>query len=135
MRGARIEISAEASTALSTSYTVLTLDDDTGGDAGARPVPDRCYLDRIDFELASAGSTTTLTAYVCADTSRDVGLTNPTPITLVAGATANDATGSLYLGTYYRRLSAGTAGKLRVAVKVDAGTPTCIARLTHVEPM
>lgn len=134
--GRRIEISAERSTALSTSYTVLTLDDDTSGDENARPVPDRCFLDRIDFELSSASGVTTLTAYVCSDSTRDAGITNPIPIAIVAGSTSNDATASLYLGTWYRRqrlASGGAAGKLYVAVKVDAGTPNCVARLTHVE--
>lgn len=129
-------ISAEASTALSTSYTVLTLDGDTSGDAAAKPVPDQCLLAYVIAVLDTTSSATAITWYLAADSGGDVPLTREVTSDILAGkTTATDGSVVMLLDVDYVRTSAGTAGALYLVAKTTAGTANCTPRLIWREDL
>jgi len=128
---AKINISAEATAALTTSYAALTLTDDTTSEALAQNIPDACYLDWMHIQLDTiAGGAAAVTWYLCSDASMDVPLTKEVTTTIVAGdTTATDGAVVEALNVAYRRFSVGTGGSIYIAAKLDAGTANGIARI------
>ena len=129
-------LSAEATTALSTTYGTLTLDDDTVGDAGARPLPDQCRLVMIVVELDTIVTAASVVWYLSADLAGDVPLTREVTSTILSqGTTADDGGIATRLEVDHVRLAAGTAGKLYLRAKTDAGTANAKARVTWREDL
>ncbi len=130
--GKHYGVSAERSTALSTSYATLALDNDTTADASAAPVPTFCHLGMVVITLDTiAGGATTLTYFLSADAAGDVPITNATTTTITTGkTTATDGGVVGLVDAAYRHLDVGVAGKLYLQVKTNAGTANAIGRVT-----
>jgi hypothetical protein len=126
------QISAAASTALSTSYAALECTGTTSGEAQAVEVPDGCYLEDAHLQLDTiAGGATSITWLVAADAAGDVPLTNEITTTIVPGTTtATDGAVVEILGKLYQRYSVGVGGSVFIFAKTNAGTANAIARLT-----
>lgn len=124
-------MSAEIATALTSTYAVLTLDDDTTADASAEVVPDVCWLSWVSGEIDTiASSAATITWYLAADSDGDIPLTAAVTETILVGkTTATDGGVSTKLDTVHVRFSSGTAGKLYLVAKTDTGTCKLKARL------
>lgn len=120
-------ISTEATTALSTTYAILTID---GAAAEGVAVPDRCHLEYMHAQLDTISSATKIVWYLASDAAGDVPLTKEVTSTIVVGATtATDGAVVEALGVAYRRFSAGTAGAVYIVAKTDAGTCNAVARV------
>lgn len=117
--------SLSASTALSSSYAVLTLD---GTPTGARSLADRASLGLAELALTSiAGGATKVTWYVCRDANRDQPLTDEIETDIVVGSTAG-AGGCA--ATFDGALLVSTGGTIYIAAKLDAGTADAVARIS-----
>lgn len=130
-------ISAERSTALSTSYASMTLNADTVGDTGAKVVPSSCYLSDVVLQLTTiAGGATSVTWFVSQDLAGDKPLTLSCTSTIVTGkTTAASGSVTMYLGKDYVKGSDGVTGELFLQVKLNAGTANGVARLTWRETL
>jgi hypothetical protein len=125
----RSNYSAEASTALSSTYTVLTLDGDSEG--GASPIPDRCVLSWLHGEIDTiASSAASIQWYVALDSNGDIPITDAVTETILVGnTTATDGGVSTLLDMSYHLVSSSTPGKLYVLAKTDTGTCNITVRL------
>lgn len=120
-------ISTEATTALSTTYVILTID---GAAAEGVALPDRCYLEYMHAQLDTISGATAIVWYLCSDAAGDVPLTKEVTSAIVVGATtATDGAVVEALGVAYRRFAAGTSGAIYVAAKTDAGTCNAVTRV------
>lgn len=125
-------LSAEASTALSTSFTVMTLDDDTTDEESAEVVPDECHLGTQFGEINTiASSAKTVTWYLAADSSGDVPITPEVTETIRTGdTTSTDGGIATKVDMPHRKMESGTAGKLYLVAKTNTGTCNMIPRLS-----
>ena len=126
------QISAAASTALSTSYAVMACTSTTTDEAVAAPLPDSCYLEDAHLQIDTiAGGATTITWYIAADAAGDVPLTKLVTSTIVTGkTTATDGAVVEILGKWYMRYDDGVSDTIYVVAKTNAGTANAIARVT-----
>lgn len=126
------QISSAASTALSTSYAVMTCTSTTTAETQAVPMPDSCFIELAHLQLADiAGGATTVTWYVAADAAGDIPLTKLVTSTIVVGATtATDGAVVEVLGIQYVRFDDGEGGEIYLVAKTNAGTVNAIPRVT-----
>ena len=125
------QISAAASTALSTSYTVMPCTATTAGEAVAAPVPDVCWLEDCHLQLDTIATATTVTWFIAADAAGDVPLTHEVTTAIVTGATTATAGAVVeILSKWYVRYDVGVSETIYVVAKLDAGTANAIPRIT-----
>ena len=126
------QISSAASTALSTSYAVMTCTSTTTAEAQAAKMPDSCFIELAHLQLDTiAGGATTVTWYVAADAAGDIPLTKLVTSTIVVGkTTTTDGTVVEVLGIQYVRFDDGVGDAIYVVAKTNAGTVNAIPRVT-----
>jgi hypothetical protein len=126
-------ISASAVTALSTSYTVVQLSDNTTPEAFAQEVPDECLLVDVAMHLNTiAGGATEVTWFLAVDSGADVPITREVaadPI-VFGNTTATKGSTINILIKDHKRPTAGEKGAIYLAVKLDAGTANLVGLLT-----
>ena len=126
------QISAAASTALTSAYAVMACTSTVTGEAQAVPMPDSCFLELSHLQLDTiAGGAASITWYVAADAAGDIPLTKLVTSTIVTGATtATDGAVVEVLGIQYVRFSDGVGDTIYVVAKTNVGTCNAIARVT-----
>lgn len=122
----RVSYVAEAATALSSSYTVLTCD---ATHEGVLLSPSVQLLNahlEIDTIASSAAS---ITWYLAADSSGDIPITPEVTDTIVTGkTTATDGGVARTVGVAFKP---STAGTVYVVAKTDTGTCNATARVWY----
>ena len=118
-----------AATALTTSYAAIAVSIG-GADTLDSAIPDSCWLSLLHGQLDTLAGCASITWYIAADSGGDVALTDVLATPIVIGkTTATDGAVVEGLDIEYSRSSAGSAGKVWVIAKTDAGTINLTPRI------
>lgn len=130
LAGDKVRMSASASDSLSTTASCEVVSDVTASDSNARALPDQGYILRVDGELTSISSATTVTSWIALDSAGERGITQQAATTIVD----EDADNTGYIAEAVNNGwvlddDAGDAQGLYICAKTDAGTATVVWRL------
>ncbi|MEE8331644.1 MAG: hypothetical protein V3R84_07710 [Acidimicrobiia bacterium] len=121
-------VSAGSQAALTSTYQIIEITDQTTPEARAAAVPDECYLVDMGMHLTSiAGSPSTIEWFLAADANADVPLSPVVTSTIVPGRTTGTRGAVLEaLRKDHYRITAGVPGSVYLVAKLDQGTANMV---------
>jgi len=118
-----------AATALTTSYAAIAVSIG-GADTLDSAIPDSCWLSLLHGQIDTLVTAATITWYLAADSGGDVPLSDEVATPILLGKTTNtDGAVIEEIATEYTRTTEGTAGKIWVIAKTNAGTVKLTPRI------
>lgn len=133
MSNVRRGFSVGASSSLTTSYPAagVALTEVTGTDSKSKALPDECFLAYLRGSVNTiAGGAAKITWWLATDSGGDEPLTEEVQETIKTGqTTATKGSIRSLLDSDYTLDGTGTAGKLYLFAKTDAGTCNLVPRL------
>jgi hypothetical protein len=115
--------------ALTNAYSAVEMTAEVGTDANSVNVPARCNITALDMAFDTIVTCTKVTVYVAEDSAGKYSVSHPVEVAPVIGLTATFGVATVDLSRSYRISAVGTANKLWVIIKTDAGTANLKARL------